>query len=206
MSHQLMQLPYSDRELEPYISSETIEFHYNKHHRTYLNNLNNLVDVLPDGHTFKSLNLHDLVLKTHNDEGNVAIFNNAAQVWNHDFYWLSLSKPNAMAIQQYPQLYSLIKKNFTSFDDFKKEFINVGLAQFGSGWVWLVQNSVGDKLSIVRTSNASTPILYGQKPLITCDVWEHAYYIDYRNRRVEYLEVFLNHLVNWAFAEKNLML
>jgi Fe-Mn family superoxide dismutase len=200
MSYQLMQLPYSAEALAPYISSETISFHYEKHHRAYLNNLNDLLENADK--EWESLSLKEVLLKSH--KTNIGIFNNAAQVWNHDFYWLSM-KPNG-GNEPKSVLYDAIKKDFGNFEAFKKEFIKSGMTQFGSGWIWLVKDKTNGKLSIIKTGNADNPLLQDQIPLITCDVWEHAYYIDYRNKRVEYLEIFLDKLVNWEFAEKNFVL
>lgn len=195
----LMDLPYDWKELSPYISEETISYHYDKHHRTYLNNLNNLIE----NHELASESLEDIVRKSYGNPELLAIFNNAAQVLNHDFYWLSMKPNGGGAING--ELCEMINSNFGSFEAFKEQFIKIGLSQFGSGWVWLVQDNVTKKLSVTKTGNADNPILHEQTPLITCDVWEHAYYIDYRNKRAEYIEVFLDKLVNWEFAMKNLI-
>lgn len=201
-THKLMELPYADKALEPYITSETISYHYDKHHRTYVNNLNNLLDILSPDSNLKNMNLKDIVLASHGKTDLIGIFNNSAQVLNHDFYWLSI-KPNGGGTPD-EKLLNLINESFGEFQTFKQEFVKIGTSQFGSGWVWLVKDNKTGKLIITKTGNADNPILYDQTPLITCDVWEHAYYIDYRNRRAEYIEIFIDKLVNWDFALKNL--
>lgn len=191
MAFQLPDLPYSKDALSPHISPETLEYHYGKHHKTYVDNLNKLTEGTP--HAEKSL--EDLIKTT--DGG---LFNNAAQVWNHTFFWNCLA-PNAGG-QPKGQIAEKITKDFGSFESFKTQFTEVTIKQFGSGWGWLVQDPSG-KLEIVSTSNAGNPITEGLKPLLTCDVWEHAYYIDYRNARPKFLEAFWN-LTNWDFVNKNL--
>ena len=200
--HKLMDLPYENNSLEPYITSETISYHYDKHHRTYVNNLNNLLDVMSPDSPLKHMKLNDIVLASHRKSDLIGIFNNAAQVLNHDFYWLSM-KPHGGGMPD-ERLLDLINETFGGFQAFKQEFVKIGTSQFGSGWVWLVKDNKSGKLLITKTGNADNPILYDQTPLITCDVWEHAYYIDYRNRRAEYIEIFIDKLVNWNFALKNL--
>ncbi len=187
----LPDLPYSNDALQPHISTETIEYHYGKHHRTYVTKLN---DALP-GTEFEGMDLENIVKKS--SEG---IFNNAAQIWNHSFYWNSLS-PRGGGVPS-GALAETISQSFGSFENFKNEFTTVATTLFGSGWAWLVQTPQG-KLAIEKTSNAGTPLTGENKPLVTCDVWEHAYYIDYRNARPKYMEAFWN-LVNWEFASKNL--
>jgi Fe-Mn family superoxide dismutase len=189
--HTLPNLPYEKNALAPHISSETLEFHYGKHHATYVANLNKLIA----GTEFESASLEDIIKKASG-----GIFNNAAQVWNHTFYWNSLS-PNGGGAPQ-GELAKAIDAEFKSVDDFKAKFSASAAGNFGSGWTWLVKNSKGG-LEIVNTSNAGNPMTDGMSPLLTCDVWEHAYYIDYRNARPKYLEAFWN-LVNWDFAAKNL--
>jgi Fe-Mn family superoxide dismutase len=201
-THKLMDLPYENNSLEPYITSETISYHYDKHHRTYVNNLNNLLDVMSPDSPLKHMKLNDIVLASHGKSDLIGIFNNAAQVLNHDFYWLSM-KPHGGGMPD-ERLLDLINETFGGFQAFKQEFVKIGTSQFGSGWVWLVKDNKSGKLLITKTGNADNPILYDQTPLITCDVWEHAYYIDYRNRRAEYIEIFIDKLVNWNFALKNL--
>jgi Fe-Mn family superoxide dismutase len=190
MSFELPKLPYPQDALAPHISAETLEYHYGKHHQTYVNNLNNLIP----GTAFEKMSLEEIIK---NSTGGV--FNNAAQVWNHTFYWHSLS-PNGGG-EPHGTLADAINKTFGSFAKFKEEFTKTAMGTFGSGWAWLVKNTDGS-LAIVSTSNAATPITEGKTPLLTCDVWEHAYYIDYRNARPKYVEAFWN-IVNWDFAENN---
>jgi len=191
MAHQLPELPYANNALEPHISAETLEFHYGKHHATYVTNLNNLIP----GTEFEKLSLEDIIKKA-----SAGIFNNAAQVWNHTFYWNCLS-PNGGG-EPDGALADAINQAFGSFADFKEKFTTSCVTNFGSGWTWLVKNSDGS-LEIVNTSNAANPMTEGKTPIMTCDVWEHAYYIDYRNARPKYLEAFWN-LVNWSFVAENL--
>ena len=190
MSFELPALPYAQDALAPHISAETIEYHYGKHHQTYVTNLNNLVP----GTEFEGLSLEEIVKKSSG-----GIFNNAAQVWNHTFYWNSLS-PNGGGAPT-GGLANAIERTFGSFDKFKEEFAKTAVTTFGSGWAWLVKNKNGD-LELVSTSNAGCPLTAGQTPILTCDVWEHAYYIDFRNLRPKYLEAFWA-LVNWEFASAN---
>ncbi|GAA0908714.1 superoxide dismutase [Fe] [Luteibacter anthropi] len=192
MAFELPPLPYEKNALEPHISAETLEFHYGKHHQAYVTNLNNLVK----GTEFEGKSLEDIVKSSSG-----GIFNNAAQIWNHTFYWHSM-RPTAQASEPKGALKDAIDKAFGSVDKFKEEFNKQAAGNFGSGWTWLVQRPDGS-LAIVNTSNAATPITGSDKPLFTADVWEHAYYIDYRNARPKYLENFW-HLVNWDFAAKNL--
>jgi superoxide dismutase, Fe-Mn family len=191
MQHVLPPLPYELTALQPHISKETLEFHYGKHHQTYVTNLNNLIK----GTEFEELTLEEIIKKSSG-----GIFNNAAQIWNHTFYWHSLS-PNGGGPAT-GKLAQAITAKFGSFDDFKKQFTQTAVTTFGSGWAWLVKNADGS-LDLLSTSNAQTPLtVAGKVPLLTCDVWEHAYYIDYRNRRPDYVGAFWN-LVNWEFATKN---
>lgn len=189
MTFELPKLPYEMDALEPHISRETLEYHYGKHHQTYVTKLNELVAGTP--HQSKSL---EEIIKT--SEG--GIFNNAAQVWNHTFYWHCLS-PNGGG-EPTGALLEAINKTFGSFAEFKTKFTQTSINTFGSGWGWLVKTKEG-ALALVSTSNAQTPMTQGQVALLTCDVWEHAYYIDYRNARPKYLEAFWN-LVNWDFVSK----
>ncbi|PHM45674.1 superoxide dismutase [Xenorhabdus mauleonii] len=191
MSFELPALPYAKDALEPHISAETLEYHYGKHHNAYVVNLNNLIK--DTGFAGKSL---EEIIKT--SEGGV--FNNAAQVWNHTFYWHSLS-PNGGG-EPTGKVADAINNAFGSFAEFKQQFTDAALKNFGSGWTWLVKKADGS-LAIVSTSNAATPLTGEDKPVLTVDVWEHAYYIDYRNARPQYLEHFWA-LVNWAFVEENL--
>lgn len=190
MAHTLPPLPYAQDALAPHISKETLEFHYGKHHATYVTNLNNLIK----GTEFENLGLEDTVKKSSG-----GVFNNAAQVWNHTFYWNSL-KPGGGG-KPGGALAAAIDAKWGSFDAFKEAFNKSAAGNFGSGWTWLVKKADGS-LDIVNTSNAATPITGADKPLLTCDVWEHAYYIDYRNRRPDYLNGYWS-LVNWDFAAKN---
>lgn len=190
MEHTLPALPYALDALAPHISKETLEFHYGKHHQTYVTNLNNLIK----GTEFENLSLEEIVKKS-----SAGVFNNAAQVWNHTFYWNSLS-PNGGGAPT-GKLADAINSSFGSFDKFKEEFTKTAVGTFGSGWAWLVKKSDGS-LALVSTSNAATPLTSSDVPLLTCDVWEHAYYVDYRNARPKYVEAFWN-LVNWEFAAKN---
>ncbi len=183
-------LPYELDALQPHISRETLEYHYGKHHQTYVTNLNNLVA----GSDIEKKPLEEVV-KTSSG----AIFNNAAQVWNHTFYWSSLSPKGGG--QPTGDLLSAINKNFGDFGTFKEQFTKAAVGTFGSGWAWLVKNPQGG-LEIVSTSNAATPLTTSNKPLLTCDVWEHAYYIDYRNARAKYIDAFWS-LVNWEFVSAN---
>lgn len=191
MTFILPQLPYELNALEPHISKETLEYHYGKHHNAYVTNLNKLIP----GTEFESMSLEDIIMKSKG-----GVFNNAAQIWNHTFYWHSLS-PNGGG-EPKGKLADAINKHFGSFATFKEQFTQAAATTFGSGWAWLVQDKAGD-LKIISTSNAATPMTDGLKALLTCDVWEHAYYIDYRNRRPDYIEGFWS-LVNWDFANSNL--
>lgn len=193
---QLPPLPYAQNALEPHISAKTMSFHYGKHHQAYVDNLNKLAD----GGSWADQPLEKVILDTSGAEDKASIFNNAAQVWNHTFFWQSMkpgggSKPEG-------RLLSMIDNSFESLDEFKKAFMNAALAQFGSGWAWLIQD--GDKLKIIKTSNADTPVAHGQTALLACDVWEHAYYLDYQNRRKDFVETFLQSLANWEFAASQL--
>lgn len=191
MTHQLPTLPYAMDALAPHISKETLEFHYGKHHKAYVDKLNALIP----GTEFEKATLEDIVKKAKG-----GMFNQAAQIWNHTFYWHSLSPKGGG--EPSGKLADAIKQSFGSFEAFKKEFSDKAAGQFGSGWAWLVRKGDG-KLAVVQTGNADTPLTGGDRPLLTCDVWEHAYYIDYRNARPKYIEAWWM-LVNWEFAAKNL--
>jgi Fe-Mn family superoxide dismutase len=190
MEHTLPPLPYATDALQPHVSKETLEFHHGKHHQAYVTNLNNLIK----GTEFENLSLVDIVRKSSG-----GVFNNAAQVWNHTFYWNSM-KPNGGG-EPTGALADAIAKKWGSFAAFKEAFTKSAIGNFGSSWTWLVKKADGS-LDIVNTSNAATPITGTDVPLLTCDLWEHAYYIDYRNRRPDYLGGWWN-LVNWDFAAKN---
>jgi len=189
--HELPKLPYERNALEPHISSETLDFHYGKHHATYVTNLNKLIA----GGEFESASLEDIIKKASG-----GIFNNAAQVWNHTFYWSCMS-PVGGGEPPAP-LSAQINYTFGNFATFREKFTEAALTHFGSGWAWLVGEPSG-RLAIITTSNAGNPLQDNHKPLLTCDVWEHAYYIDYRNARAEYIEHFWD-VVNWDFVGSNL--
>lgn len=196
MTFQLPELPYARNALAPHISENTINFHYGKHHQAYVTNLNNLI-VSSD---LENKSLEEVIKISANDKSKVGIFNNAAQVWNHTFYWHSMKpngggKPSSALLQR-------IEKDFGSYENFVSEFKSAGATQFGSGWAWLVLDN--GKLKITKTGNAETPLTTYSTPLMTMDVWEHAYYLDYQNARPSYIDTFLNHLVNWDFVEANL--
>ncbi|MDO4710321.1 MAG: superoxide dismutase [Fe] [Pseudomonadota bacterium] len=191
MAIELPALPYDRTALEPHISGETIDFHYGKHHKAYVDNLNKMIE----GTEFAELSLEDIIKKSQG-----GMFNNAAQVWNHTFYWNCLS-PNGGG-EPTGKLLEAINAAFGDFAKFKEEFTKTAIGTFGSGWAWLVQRPDGS-LALVSTSNAATPLTGDDQPLLTCDVWEHAYYIDYRNARPTYLEHFWS-LVNWDFVAKNM--
>ena len=193
MIHKLPELPYALDALQPHISKETLEYHYGKHHNAYVTNLNNLIT----GTEFEDMTLEDIIKKTSLS----GIFNNAAQVWNHSFYWNCLS-PNGGGKPK-GKLLEAIEMSFGSFDEFKEKFTKSAITNFGSGWTWLVQNSDGS-LVLLNTANAGTALTTEKTPLLICDVWEHAYYVDYRNARPQYIEAFWN-LVNWDFVEENLV-
>jgi superoxide dismutase, Fe-Mn family len=188
----LPDLPYSKDALEPFISARTLDFHYGKHHSTYLVNTNKLIE----GTEFANLNLDAIVKKSYADSSKVAIFNNSAQVWNHSFYWKCI-KPGGGGLPS-GEIARKINEDFGSYQKFSDELKNAGVTQFGSGWAWLVMED--SRLRIIKTINADTPIAIGLKPLITIDVWEHAYYLDYQNRRPDYLNVFIEKLINWDFV------
>lgn len=190
MEHTLTPLPFAYDALAPHISKETLEFHHDKHHQAYVTNLNNLIK----GTEFENLSLEETIKKSSG-----GIFNNAAQTWNHAFFWDSLS-PNGGG-QPSGALAQAIQAKWGGFEQFKDAFSKAAIATFGSGWAWLVKKPDGS-LDIVSTSNAATPLTSDAKPLITLDVWEHAYYIDYRNARPKFVEAFW-HVANWSFAEKN---
>ena len=193
----LPELPYDKSDFVPYFTSETFNYHHGKHHQAYVNNLNKLLE---NEREFSGKNLEEIIIASVNL--NPGIFNNAAQIWNHSFFWHSIKpggggKPSGI-------LFNKITKDFGSYKNFVTEFKQAATTQFGSGWAWLVHND--NKLQIIKTGNAETPITKGIRPLLACDVWEHAYYIDYRNNRPDYLSVYIDHMINWDFAEANLKL
>jgi len=189
-------LPWKDDALAPLVSAQTISFHYGKHHKAYVDNLNNLVKGKP----FETMSLEDVIKASAKDSAAQGVFNNSAQVWNHTFFWSSM-RPGGGG-QPAGKLLEKITADFGSFDAFKTQFADAAKTQFGSGWAWLVLD--GGKLKVVKTPNAETPLTGSAKPLLTCDVWEHAYYLDYQNRRPDYVATFLDKLANWDFAAKNL--
>ncbi|MFP2909580.1 superoxide dismutase [Pyxidicoccus sp. 3LFB2] len=191
MPFTLPELPYAKDALAPHISAETLEFHHGKHHAAYVTNLNKLLEGKPEAHQ----TLEEVILGS---EGGV--FNNAAQVWNHTFYWHCM-KPNGGG-RPTGELADAIQRDFGSFEKFREEFANAAATQFGSGWAWLVLE--GGKLKVTKTGNADLPMKHGQKALLTIDVWEHAYYVDFRNARPRYIDTFLEKLVNWDFVAQNL--
>jgi Fe-Mn family superoxide dismutase len=196
MPFELPPLPYSKEALEPYMSAKTLEFHHDKHHKTYVDTLNKLVAGTP----YENAKLEEIIEDTAEDEKQKSVFNNAGQVWNHTFFWNCMKhngggKPTGDLAQR-------IEKSFGDFDAFKTKFKDAAAAQFGSGWAWLVMDN--NKLDIVKTGNAISPLIAGQKPLLTVDLWEHAYYLDYQNRRADMVATYLDKLVNWDFVAKNL--
>ena len=196
MAFELPALPYAKDALEPHISANTFDFHHGKHHNTYVANLNNMTADTD----MASMSLEDIMKATAGDVSKAGIFNNAAQVWNHTFFWNSMS-PNGGGAPT-GKIADAINAAFGSFDAFKEAFKTAGMTQFDSGWAWLVAKD--GKLEVVKTPNAECPLTNGYTPILTCDVWEHAYYLDYQNRRPDFLEAFLNNLVNWDFANANL--
>ena len=196
MPFELPTLPYGKNALAPHISENTINYHYGKHHQAYITNLNNLIA----GTDFANKSLEEIIKISANDKTKAGIFNNSAQVWNHTFYWHSM-KPNGGG-KPTGEVLKKIETDFGSYENFVTEFKNAGATQFGSGWAWLVLDA--DKLKVVKTGNAETPLTTSAKPLMTMDVWEHAYYLDFQNARPSYIDTFLNHLVNWDFVAENL--
>lgn len=188
----LPDLPYAKDALAPHISQQTLDFHHGKHHNAYVANLNKLIE----GTDLANETLENVIKKTANDAAKSGIFNNAAQVWNHTFYWQSM-KPDGGGLPK-GHIAEKIDADLGGYDGFVEQLKKAGLTQFGSGWAWLVSNN--GKLEVVQTPNADTPIVHGQKPLLTVDVWEHAYYLDCQNRRGDYLDVFINNLINWDVA------
>ena len=196
MPFQLQPLPYSPEALEPHMSARTLGFHHGKHHQAYVDNLNKLIE----GTGFEKASLEQIIDDTSEDTTQSGLFNNASQVWNHDFFWRSM-KPNGGGVPT-GDLAAEINKAFGDLSGFKAKFREAATTQFGSGWAWLVMDQ--SRLSIVKTGNAVNPLIAGQRALVTCDVWEHAYYLDYQNRRVDMVTAFLDHLINWDFVATNL--
>lgn len=193
----LPELPYGKDDFKPHFSSETFDYHHGKHHQTYVTNLNKLLETNKE---LATKNLEEIIKLSFGNSILTGIFNNAAQIWNHTFFWHSI-KPSGGGVPS-GKILDLINKDFGNFESFAAEFKQAAITQFGSGWAWLVFHD--GKLQIIKTSNAETPIAKGIKPLLACDVWEHAYYIDYRNNRANYLDIYINHMINWEFAENNL--
>ncbi len=189
-------LPYAKNALEPHISAKTLEFHHGKHHKTYVDTGNKLIS----GTDLENLDAEAIVKKVVGDAAKAGVFNNAAQTWNHSFYWQCM-KPNGGG-KPTGQIAQKIDADFGSYDKFAEELKNAGITQFGSGWAWLVLKN--GKLEITKTANADTPIAHGIKPLLVVDVWEHAYYLDYQNRRADYLQTFIEKLINWDFVNSGL--
>jgi Fe-Mn family superoxide dismutase len=195
MAIQLPDLPYSKEALAPYISANTLEFHHGKHHKAYIDNVNKLIA----GTELMNESLEKIITKSAGDASKIGIFNNAAQVWNHSFYWQCMKASGGGAPTG--AIADKIKATWGSYEKFAEEFKNAGITQFGSGWAWLVLDN--NQLKITKTPNADTPIAHGLKPLLTVDVWEHAYYLDYQNRRPDYLATFIEKLINWDFVNVN---
>ena len=196
MSFELPSLPYANDALAPYMSSETLDFHHGKHHQTYVTNLNNLLK----DHELQSSSLEDIVVKTSKDTSMAGIFNNAGQHWNHILFWQCMKPNGGGSIPS--ELEGRLNSDFGSVEQFKEAFIQAGTTQFGSGWAWLAIDK--GKLVVTKSPNASNPLVDGMKPILGCDVWEHSYYIDYRNKRPDYLKAFLDSLVNWEFVASQL--
>ena len=191
----LPKLPYADDALAPVISANTISFHHGKHHKAYVDNLNKLIEGTP----YAELTLGEIIKKSAKDEKGKGIFNNAAQVWNHDFYWHSMSPKGSTPSAKVKQL---LDESFGGLEKFQEAFKAAAVGQFGSGWAWLV--SKGGKLAIETTGNADTPLAHGGTPLLVADVWEHAYYLDFQNRRPDHIQAWMEKLINWAWVEQNL--
>ena len=196
MTFELPSLPYASDALAPYMSSETLDFHHGKHHQTYVTNLNNLVK----DSDMQDASLEDVVIKSSKDASMAGIFNNAGQHWNHILFWQCM-KPNGGGAMP-SELENRISSDFGSVNQFKEAFVQAGTTQFGSGWAWLAIDN--GKLVVTKSANASNPLVEGMKPILGCDVWEHSYYIDYRNKRPDYLKAFLDNLVNWEFVSSQL--
>ena len=196
MTFEFPSLPYANDALAPYMSSETLDFHHGKHHQTYVTNLNNLIKDTD----MKDSSLEEIVVKSSKDSSMAGIFNNAGQHWNHILFWQCM-KPNGGGSMP-SELESRITSDLGGIDQFKEAFIQAGTTQFGSGWAWLAIDN--GKLVVTKSPNASNPLVDGMKPILGCDVWEHSYYIDYRNKRPDYLKAFLDSLVNWEFVASQL--
>jgi len=196
MAFTLPDLPYDPKALEPFVSARTLDFHHGKHHQAYVTNLNNLVKDTP----LADQSLEEVMKASAGDASKAGVFNNSAQVWNHTFFWNSMSPNGGKAPSG--KVKERIDADLGGVDAFKEAFKAAAVGQFGSGWAWLVLD--GGKLKVVNSGNADSPLVHGQKPLVTCDVWEHAYYLDYQNRRPDFVQAFLDNLINWDFVAKNL--
>jgi len=196
MSFELPSLPYANDALAPYMSAETLDFHHGKHHQTYVTNLNNLIKDTD----LQNSSLEEIVVKSAKETSMAGVFNNAGQHWNHVLFWQCMKPNGGGAIPS--ELEKKLNEDFGSVDKFKEAFIQAGTTQFGSGWAWLAVNN--GKLVVTKSANASNPLVDGMKPILGCDVWEHSYYIDYRNKRPDYLKAFLDNLVNWEFVASQL--
>ena len=196
MSFELPSLPYANDALAPYMSAETLDFHHGKHHQTYVTNLNNLLK----DNELQGASIEDIVVKSSKDTSMTGIFNNAGQHWNHILFWQCMKPNGGGSIPS--ELEARLNSDFGSVDQFKEAFIQAGTTQFGSGWAWLAIDN--GKLVVTKSANASNPLVDGMKPILGCDVWEHSYYIDYRNKRPDYLKAFLDSLVNWEFVASQL--
>ncbi|ABB24086.1 MAG: superoxide dismutase [Pelodictyon luteolum] len=195
MAYQQPALPWAENALEPHISAKTLSFHYGKHHAAYVTNYNNLVGGTP----LDEMPIEDVIAQTAGDSSKIGVFNNGAQAWNHSFYWNCLT-PNGGG-KPSGELAEAIEKDFGGYDAFREELKNAAATQFGSGWAWLVLEN--GTLKVAKTANAETPMTKGMKPILTIDVWEHAYYLDYQNRRPDYTAAVIDNLINWEFAEEN---
>ncbi|WP_207478550.1 superoxide dismutase [Arenibaculum pallidiluteum] len=196
MAFELPPLPYSHDALEPFMSAQTLNLHHGKHHQAYVTNLNNLVKDTP----MASMSLEEVVKASYGDASKQGIFNNAGQHWNHILFWQCMRKNGGGSIPG--ELERRLKSDFGSVEQFKEAFTQAGVTQFGSGWAWLVED--GGKLKVTKTPNGENPLAHGQKALLGCDVWEHSYYLDYQNRRPDYIKAFLDNLVNWEFVAQRL--
>ncbi len=196
MTYELPPLPFDYTALEPHVSKSTLEFHHDKHHAAYVNKYNDMVK----GTDMESKSIEEVIKATYNDSSKAGIFNNAAQAWNHTFYWNCI-KPSGGG-KPSGELADKIAADFGSFDKFKEEFANAAATQFGSGWAWLVLDK--GTLKVAKTSNAENPIAMGMTPLLTIDVWEHAYYLDYQNKRPDYIQTFISSLINWDFVAEQM--
>lgn len=196
MAFELPSLPFPNSALEPYVSAKTLDFHHGKHHKTYVDTLNRLIAGKPE----EKKSLEEIIVATHHDDAKTPMFNNAAQVWNHTFFWHCMARGGGGEPQG--EVKKAIDHDFGSYEKFATGFKDAGTTQFGSGWAWLVFDA--GKLKVIKTANAVNPVAGGEAALLTCDVWEHAYYLDYQNRRADFVQAFLDHLINWEFVARNL--